>query len=119
METQHHRAFVLRAEAVAHDVGPEAPRRAELRDLLEEIAVAVEKESETRGEVVDVQYALDTGLHVGDAIGQREGDLLGGGASRLAHVITADADRVPVRHFLRAKFDNVGNEAQGRFWRKD
>ena len=44
VEAQHHRARVLRAEALLHDARPEPARGAELRDLLEEVAVAGEEE---------------------------------------------------------------------------
>ena len=52
VEAQRERAWVRRAEAVAHDLGPQAPRRAELRDLLEEVVVRVEEEREPLAEVV-------------------------------------------------------------------
>ena len=40
VKTQHHRARIFCAEAVAHDARPQAPRRAELRDLHREIRCA-------------------------------------------------------------------------------
>ena len=39
MESQHPRAWILCPETVAHDVGPDAARGAELRDLFKEIVV--------------------------------------------------------------------------------
>jgi hypothetical protein len=43
---------------------PDAARRAELGDLLEEVEVDVEEEREARREVVDVEPARDPALHV-------------------------------------------------------
>ena len=53
VEAQLPGARVLRAEAVARDLGPERARRAELGDLLEEVRVRVEEEGQPRREVVD------------------------------------------------------------------
>ena len=44
------RALVGRAEAVAHDLGPQHARGAELGDLLEEVVVGVEEERQPAGE---------------------------------------------------------------------
>jgi hypothetical protein len=56
--------------------GPDAPRGAELADLLEKVYVRVEEEREARREVVHVQPRLYAGFHVGEAVGEREGELL-------------------------------------------
>jgi hypothetical protein len=50
---------VLRAEALAHDPRPHAPRGAELGDLLEEVVVHVEEERQPRRELVDVEPGVD------------------------------------------------------------
>ena len=76
---------------------PHAPRRAELGDLLEEVVVGVEEERELPGEVVHVQPGVERGPHVGDAVGEREADLLRGGAAGLADVVAGDRDGVPAR----------------------
>ena len=55
VEAEQHRALAPRAEPLLHDPGPEAPRRAELRDLLEEVVVHAEEEGEARREIVDRQ----------------------------------------------------------------
>ena len=119
MESQHHGALVLRAEPVAHDVRPEPARGTELGHFLEEIEVAVEEECNARREVVDGQTTFDAGLDVRNSIGKGERDLLCGRAARFAHVITADADRVPAGHFLRAELDDVGDQSQRRRRRED
>ena len=60
------RARVARADAVAHQPRPHPPRRAQLRDLLEEVDVAVEEEREARQEAVGVDAARDELLGVGE-----------------------------------------------------
>ena len=50
VESQLHRARSGRAEPVAHDVRPQPPRRAELRDLLDEVVVRGEEEREPLAE---------------------------------------------------------------------
>ena len=102
VEAQHRRLRVRRAEALAHDVRPHAPRGAELRDLLEDVVVAVEEERQARREVVDRQALVDRRLHVGDARAERERDLLDGGAALLAEVVAGDRDRVPAGDALVA-----------------
>nr|WP_297805735.1 hypothetical protein [Tepidiforma sp.] len=102
MEAEHLGARVLRFEPVAHDAGPEAAGGAELGDFLEEVVVAGEEEAEAAGEVVDVEAGADGRLDVGDAVGEGEGDLLGGGAAGLAHVVAGDGDGVPLRHVVSA-----------------
>ena len=71
-----HDSRVLRAERVAQLARPDPPRRAVLRDLLEEIDVRVEEERQPRREVVDVQTALDRLLDVGEPVLERERQLL-------------------------------------------
>ena len=48
----------LRAEGLAQLARPDAPRRAVLGDLLEEVDLGVEEERQARREVVDVEAAL-------------------------------------------------------------
>ena len=48
-------------------VRPHPPGGAELRDLLEDVVVAVEEEGQARGEVVDGEAGVERRLHVGDA----------------------------------------------------
>ena len=76
VEAQHLGARVGRPEAVAHDARPQPPCRPELGDFLQEIVVHVEEEGKLRAEGVDVEPGFQRRLDVGDAVGQREGDLL-------------------------------------------
>jgi len=82
-------------------------RRAELGDLLQQIGVRVEEERDARREVVDRQAARARRLDVGDAVGQRERDLLHGVAARLANMIAADADGVPARHLVATEREAI------------
>ena len=95
VEADHLRLRVLGAEAVAHVLRPQLARGAELRDLLEDVVVAVEEEGQAGGEVVDVEPGVDRRLHVGHAVGERERDLLHRRAALLAEVVAGDRDRVP------------------------
>src|SRR4051794_36243041 len=108
------RARVARAEGVAHLARPDPPGGAQLRDLLEEVDVRVEEEAQARGEVVDVEAAVDRLLHVREPVLERERELLRGRRARLADVVAADRDRMPARHRLRAPLDHVAQEAHGR-----
>ena len=119
MEPQLLRTRVGRAEAVAHDVRPQPPRRAELGDLLEKVVVAVEEERKALSQTVDVEPGVDGGLHVGDGVGKREGDLLRGCRPGFADVVPADRDRVPLRQFTLAEREDVGDDPQRRGWRVD
>ena len=92
---------------------------AELGDFLEQVVVRVEEEGDLRSEVIDEQAGLQGGLHVGDGIGEREGDFLHGGGAGFADVIAADRDGVPTGDLLRAVLEDVGDEAHGGRGRKD
>ena len=93
----------LRAEALAHERRPHAARGAQLGDLLEEVVVQVEEERQPRREVVDVEAALDRRLHVADAVGERERELLHRRRAGFADVVAADRHRVPARRVLRRR----------------
>ncbi len=115
VEAQLHRPLVPGPVAIPHPPGPDPAGGAELGDLLEEVDVRVEEERQARGERVDVEPAAHERLDVGEAVGEREGELLGGGRSRLADVVAGDRDRVPLRHLVRAKLHHVADESQVRF----
>ena len=53
VEPEPERPLPLRPEPVLHHVSPDPTRGAELRDLLKEIVVGVEKEGESRRELID------------------------------------------------------------------
>src|SRR4029078_8713878 len=59
---------VRRTEALAHDLRPQPPRRAELRHLVEEGVVRVEEEGEPLAEVIWREACVDRRLRVGDPV---------------------------------------------------
>ena len=99
------------AEALLQDRGPHPAGGAELGGLLEEVAVGGEEEGDAGREGVDVEPGVDRGFHVGKAVGEGEGDFLGGRGAGLADVVAGDGDRVPGRHVLGAPGESVGDEA--------
>ena len=98
---------------------PQPPRRAELGDLLEKVVVRVEEERQPLAEPVDVEPGVERRLHVGERIRERERDFLDRRRSRLADVIAADRDRVPVRQLPIAVGEDVGDDPQRRARRID
>ena len=87
------RALVLRAVRVAHLARPDPAGGAQLRDLLEEVDLRVEEEGQPRRERVDVDAALDRLLHVGEAVLERERELLRRGRAGLADVVARRSRR--------------------------
>ena len=81
--------------------------------------MGVEEEGEPRRERVDVEAALETCLDVREAVGEREGELLGGVRARLADVVARDRDRVHERQPLGAPLDHVHDEPHRRLGRED
>ena len=119
-EPEHRRLVVGGAVALAHDRGPAPPAGAVLGDLLEEVAVRVEEERDLRRELVDRHpAALDDGVAVGDAVGQRERHLLHGVGAGVAEVRAGHRDRVEPRHLGGAELDGVGDQPQRRLRRPD
>ncbi len=99
-----------------------AHRRAggpELRDLLEEVVVRVEEEREPLAELVRREAGGDRRLAVGDAVRERERELLHRRRAGLADVVAGDRDRVPVRQPLAAVREQVGRDPHRRPRRED
>ncbi len=119
METHQPRLRVLRSEPLAHHGRPDPARRPVLRDLLEEIEMRVEEERQTRGELIDVEAALDRPLDVREPVRERERELLRRRRTRLADVVAGDRDRMPQRHLPRTELDHVRDEPHRRLRRKD
>ncbi len=119
VEAERERPRVRRAEPLSHDLGPEAPGRAELCDLLEEVVVGIEEEGEALAEVVGRQPRVDRRLRVGDPVGEGERELLRRRRPRLADVVPGDRDRVPLRQPLRAVREQVGRDSHRRTRRVD
>jgi hypothetical protein len=113
------RLRVLRAEAVAHDRRPQPPGGPELRDLLEQRRAGHEEEAQPRRERVDVEPGVERRLDVGDAVGEREGDLLHRRRPGLTHVVAGDRDGVEARQPVGAVGEGVGDDPQARRRRVD
>src|SRR6185437_3547640 len=96
MEAHHPGARVLGTVPALHVTGPDPAGSPQLRDLLEEIVMDVPEEGETRGEVVDVEAPGDPPLHIGEAVRERERELLCRRRTRFADVITGNGDRIPL-----------------------
>ena len=106
-----HERSLLAPKRLAQLARPDAPRGAVLGDLLEEVDLGVEEERQARRELVDVEAALDRLLDVGEAVLERERELLLGGGAGLADVVAGDRDRVPARHVVGAPLDHVAAQA--------
>ena len=119
VETQLPRTLVLRTEAIPHQPGPDFPCRAELGDLLEEVAVYVEKKAQPGNEAIDLQAALDSPLYVFDSGSEGEDQLLQGRRARLANVIAADRDRVELRSVRGAELQRIDDQTHRRTRRVD
>ena len=111
MKSERHRLRLLRVEPVPHDRPPEAAGGPELRDLLEQVDVGVEKERDLRGDRVDVEAPGHRLIEVRDPVRQGEPDLLHRRRAGLADVVSAHADRVPSRHLPRTELNHIEGEA--------
>jgi hypothetical protein len=114
VRAQHPRARVLCAEAVAHDLRPELPRGAQLRDLHVKVHAHAEKKREALRDVVHGEPRALRAAHVLDAVGEREGELDVCVRARLLHVVARDADAVKLGHVRRRVAKDVGDDAQAR-----
>ena len=79
MKSQHPRARIFGGKFFPHDAGPHAPRGAELRNFFKKIAVRVEEKRQPRRKQVNIETCINSGLHVGLAIGQGKRHFLHGG----------------------------------------
>ena len=111
VEAQLPAALVAGLVVLTHPAGPDPSGGPVLRDLLEEVDVGVEEERQARGDRVDLQAGLPGELDVGEAVGEREGELLGRRGAGLADVVARDRDRVPPGHLGRREGHGVAHEA--------
>ena len=77
-----------------------------------------EEEGEPGPELIHLHARGNGRLDVGDAVGQGKGDFLHRGGAGFPDVVAADADGVPLGHFLGAVGEDVGDEAHGGPGRK-
>ena len=114
VETEEGGLRVLGPEPFGHQLGPHPPGGPILGDLLEQVVVGVPEEAEPGGEGVDVETGGQGGLHVGDAVGDGEGDLLHRRRSGLSDVVAGDGDGVPRGQVLGTVGEGVGDESHRR-----
>ena len=104
---------------LAHEPGPDTPRRTELGDLFEEIVVHVEEEGETGYEGINIEPSSDAPFDIFKPIPQGEGEFLNGRRPCLSDMVSRDRDRVVPRCVLRAPLEHVDDAPQRGFRRKD
>src|SRR5687767_1861328 len=119
MKTKHPGTRVTSSETIARQLRPNASGGAKLRYFFEEVIVCIEKEGNARDERIDLQTSIESGLDVSDRVREGERQLLNRCRSRLADVISADGNRVPVRNFLLAVTEDIGDKAQRKLRRID
>ncbi len=106
---QRERLVVLRPE-VPDELGPQQPRRPQLRDLHEVVHADAPEEGQARREAVDVEPGVPPGPQVLDAVGEGVRELQVGRRPGLLDVVAGDGDRVELRHLLRGVGEDVGDD---------
>ena len=119
VEPQAHRGGIGGAVSITQPPRPDAPSRPELRDLFEEVDVAVEEERQPRGEAIHVEPAAFPEFDVAEPVGQRERQLLGRRRSGLADVVAAHAHRMELGAPLGTEGHEVADQPQVRTRRED
>src|SRR5208337_3785263 len=82
----------------------------ELGDFFEHVCESVEEKAQPGAETIDRHTSVDTGLGIGDTIGQGESHFLSGRRSRFTYVIAAYADGIPPWNIFLAKLDQVDSQ---------
>ena len=90
VEAEHHGAVFFGVEPLLHDLGPQPAGRPVLGHLLQQIVMGIEEKGETPGKVVHIHSRVQSGLHIGDAVSQGKGDLLGGGGASLPDMVAGN-----------------------------
>src|SRR5207244_3232346 len=98
----------------AHSNRPNASRDARERNVFN-VEAAIEKEREPRPELIDRNSASSEHLRVSEPVRERVRGLLHRRRTGFAHVITANPDRIPARHFAGGELHHVGQKTQRRF----
>src|ERR1700682_4559590 len=104
-------SFIAGAITVPHGIRPDFSGRAKFGDLLKEVVVRIEEETETRRETVHRESARDRPLHILHSVPEREGKFLYGCGSGFAYMITANGNWVEARNVLRRIFDYIRDQA--------
>ena len=90
VKPQHQRTRVAGVKTIAHDPGPETPRRAKLGNLFQKIVVRVEEERDAGRKFIDLEPGVDRSFDVSDGIGDGKSHFLDCGRTGFANVIAAD-----------------------------
>ncbi len=114
METHPPGPGILGLEALFHEPGPHPAGRTKFGDLLKKIDVGVEEKGKAGGKGIHIQASFYSGLDVGQAIRQGEGQLLNRRGPRFPNVIAADTDRIPSGDLPGPKFYRIRDQPQGR-----
>src|SRR5258706_2266002 len=98
-------------EAIAHDMCPHTRRGPELGHFFKQVIVAIEEKGKASRKGVYIQACIQSSLYIADSIGKGKGYFLHSSRASLAHMIAADADRIPARQILGAKAEHIGDDA--------
>ncbi len=118
MGPQHGGLRFLRVELL-HELVPQIAGSPQHGDFHEEVHAHAEEEGKARGKGVDVHAGLERSANILDAVSQGKGALEHGVGTGFHDVVAADADRVVLRHVLRAEGHDVGHDPHGGLGRID
>ena len=114
VEAERERLRIGRPETVPHDARPQSTRGTELRHLLKKSLCALKKNDTRSPNSSRRKPRVHRRRAIGDAVCERECELLHRGRARFADVVPGDRDRVQVRHSLRAIREEVGRDPHRR-----
>src|SRR6202011_810111 len=97
---------------------PDFSRNSRQRDVLN-IEAAIEKEGQSRAELVDRHTARGEHFRVSESVRKRVSSLLNRSRPGFANVIAADRNRIPTRHVFRGPLDHVAEKPKRRFGWED
>src|SRR6266576_2963972 len=103
-----------RAERITHADRPDAPRNAGQRNVFG-VESAIEKERESRAELIDRDSARGEHFCVSESVRERISGLLHRRRTGFADVVAADRNWIPARHFARGELHHVSKKMQRRF----
>src|SRR3974377_1968992 len=94
----------------AHDLRPQTPRRAELRNLFQQVAVRVEKERQLRRKLVDSQPRMERRLNIRNPIRQGKRYFLNRRGTCLANVVSGNGNGVPLGQLVADPRKNISDD---------
>src|SRR6266568_6437623 len=98
-------------EAIPHNLCPHTTSRSEFGNLFKQIIVAVEKERKLSCERVNILPGVNRCLYITDCVGERKCYLLYSRRTRLSHMITTNANRIPTRQIISAVAEYISYDA--------